>query len=57
MIFKGIFGRYNPGEIDFVFHSEGAETCSPPAGWAKRPFMDEHELVPKDREKMSEFYS
>jgi len=26
--------------IGQAFHRAGAETCPPPADWAKRPFMD-----------------
>jgi len=32
LIFRGLFFEHN------------AETCPPPADWAKRPFMDGHEL-------------
>ena len=57
LIFRGLFFEHNPREIGSAFHRAGAETCPPPADWAKRPFMDGHELVPKDPEKMSEYYS
>jgi hypothetical protein len=30
LIFRGLFFEHN------------AETCPPPADWAKRPFMDRH---------------
>jgi hypothetical protein len=52
MIFRGLFFEHNSREIGAAFHRAGAKTCPPPADWAKRPFMDGHELVPKGSEKM-----
>jgi len=36
----GLFFGHNPREIGFAFHRAGAETCPPPADWAKGPFVD-----------------
>jgi len=44
IIFRGLFFEYHPREIGSAFHRAGAETCPPPTDWAKRPFMDGHEL-------------
>jgi hypothetical protein len=35
LIFRGLFFEHNPGGIGFAFHRAGAETCPPPADWAK----------------------
>jgi hypothetical protein len=38
LIFRGLFFEHNPRGIGSAFHRTSAETCPPPADWAKRPF-------------------
>jgi len=33
-----------------AFHGAGAETCPPPADWAKKPFVDGHKLAAVKRD-------